>query len=356
MRRRLATILMLVIAMLVARPAHAQRAAPLIDQARAQIDQINPDSAFQLLQRALDPAAGAAGMLRVRAFTLVGIAELLRGNRVSARQAFEQALRIDPSARIDSLSYLHSEASVAFGEARTAVGSLRRPFAVSLDLPRDTIVAAREGRLRLDVRPTTPARVAITIAPLDNPLSPVWTESLVVDVGAGALWNLAYGDSGIVPEGRYLLRVAATSSSGEAAPIVEQVVRVTRQAVDTQPAPPRLDSSRLLPESLRLPRASRNRLAFGALLGVGALLTPSLLGSGDVGGGRGRAVLVGGAVAIAGVVGFLTGHRDQPLPENLAFNRQVREVDANARATAASQNVRLRAAAPIRIQAEGPPR
>lgn len=333
------------------RHAVAQTAGVLMEQGRARLDQLDPDSAFQLLQRALG-SGDVAAPVRVRAFTLLGITELLRSNRLAARQAFERAIRLDPALAIDTLADLHSDARVVFGEARTAVGPLTRVFAVTVDLPADTVIRPGQDRLRLDVRPTARARVAFTVAPIETPQVLVWADTQTVDLVGRVLWDLAAPDSAYVADGRYVIHVTATDASGEVAPPVERILYVARLPVDTAAHPPAFDSTTLMPEALRIPRAAPSRLLLGAALGMGALLTPSLLGSGDVGGGGGRSVAIGGVVTLAGIVGFLAGHRTRPLPENVDQNRQLLDRDANQRGVIAAANARLLAAAPIRILVE----
>jgi hypothetical protein len=103
--------------------ANAQsRPATLLGSARSLIEDLNADSAFALIQVALDPRIAATRPERIRGLTLLGIAELMRGNRVAGRLAFEQALRLDGNLRIDSLTDLASDAAVVFSDARAALG------------------------------------------------------------------------------------------------------------------------------------------------------------------------------------------------------------------------------------------
>src|SRR5437899_360525 len=185
----------------VSRGAFAQ-SAQMVESARAQIEALNPDSAYALLQRALaqsDPSAP-----RARAFTLLGIAELLRNNRTAAVFAFRQALRIDPSLRIDSLADLHSDVLTVFMEQRAAV------------------------------------------------------------------------------------------------------------------SPEPLSGSALEPETLRLKHAAPSRLAVTGAIGFAVLALPALLGSGEVNGTSGRSVVVAGAVSVAGLAAFLSGHHPLPIPDAIA--------------------------------------
>ncbi len=333
-------------------PGAALAQANLVEAARAQIEQLNPDSAFRLLARALGPEERLAGPERVRAFTLLGITELLRGNRGAARQSFEQALRLDPVLRVDSLGDLHGDARIVFAEVRTALAPVRAPFVIALDLPSDTTLPAGAGRLRLDVRPSARARVVLSV---ETPTVVLWSDTQTVDISGRVLWDLATTDGPPIADGRYLLRVTGTDLEfGQAAPLIERPLVVARTGVDTLDPVPPFDESVLLPETLRLPRASASRLVVAGLLGAGAALAPGLLGAGDIArGGNARATMVAGVVSLAGIVGFLSGHRTRPLPENVDYNRELRERDAQLRATVAAENARRLAVAPIRVRVEG---
>ena len=85
MRTRLCRVLsvfaVVLLAALASRVAVAQSpAGRLVEEARAQLDELNPDSAVVLLTWALDATGGATVREQVRGWTLFGIAELMRGN------------------------------------------------------------------------------------------------------------------------------------------------------------------------------------------------------------------------------------------------------------------------------------
>jgi len=329
--------------------AALQDPAALLERGRGQIDQLNADSAVALIQRAV--SSGIAGPTRVRAFTLLAISELIRDNRLAARRAFEQALRLDNSLRIDSLADLHSDARVVFGEARTAVVPEIRVLLVAVSVPDSSLIVPGESSLAVELRPTGRARVVTTIAPLETPLDVIWSDTQSVDIAAVARWDLAGRQGGLAPDGRYVLRVTATDAGGQVAPSVERYLALSRVPVDTQPAPPPLDSGRLLPESYRVARAGSGRLIFSGLLAGGTLALPLLFGSGELGGGT-RAVIAAGAISVAGLLGFFRGSRTFPIPENVAHNQQLREQDASLRGAIAASNARLAAAAPVVVRVE----
>jgi alpha-tubulin suppressor-like RCC1 family protein len=159
-------------------------ASALITQARAQLDGLNPDSAGKLLLRALDPRVGASTPERVRAFVLYGIAQLSAGRRDAARQAFREALALDPTQRVDSLSDLHSEVLTTFNTERGVEAEAPRLPRSALEirgLP-DSARLAVDGVVwaarRRDVPPGL-RRIEVT-APGYAP----YRDSIIVDTGA----------------------------------------------------------------------------------------------------------------------------------------------------------------------------
>lgn len=343
------------------RPLPAQsRATGLLVGARAQIEDLNVDSAFALLTQALDRSAGATSGERVRGFTLFAIAELIRGNRTAARQSFEQALRLDPTLRVDSLADLQSDVLVVFGEVRAAIlpgltvaGPL---FTVRVDLPADTVVPSDGGRLVVSVRPTTGARVVTVLEPEDSAGVVVWSDTQFVAATGIVAWDLRGRDAEIVPPGRYVLRVTATYSTGQPSPLVEHVLVISRLPVDTMPHPPSLPDSAFEPETLRLRLGPARSLVAAAAFGAAAALLPSALGRGELNQGRGpggAAYAVGGALSVAGLVSFLAGHRSRPIPASIARNRERWEQHERQRARIVEANAAVLRSAAVRVQLEG---
>ena len=201
--------------------------ASLIVAARAQLDQFNTDSASALLDRALAPRSGATSTQRVRAYVLLGIAQLSAKNLSAARQAFRNALQINPAERVDSLEFLEPENLLReFNAARPAVAEVAAPsrLAVDVDVPLDTTVSLGEGRLRVTARPTHRARVELSIAPSEAASSPVWSNVEIVDQAGMAAWNLRTREGKVVSSGQYVLRVTATDSLNRAATPVTRLL------------------------------------------------------------------------------------------------------------------------------------
>jgi len=335
-----------------------ESATALIEGARAQVEGLNGDSAYALLVAAFQ--LRPSGNNRVRAFTMLGFAELLRANRQAARNAFEEALRLDRSLRIDSIADLHSEAPVVFAELRQIYAppvTVAAGLSVELTLSRDTNIAAQNGRLRIGATPSHGARVAVVVTPADAPTVVIWADTELVR-GVGALgWDLRGRDGNPVEPGRYAVRVSATDSVGVVSPLVQRVVLVERVVSDTQAIPEPLLPSAFAPETLHLRRGSPAGLAAGLVLGAAAAFLPSALGNAALSGNTATsgAYAIGGVVSIAGIAAWMTGQRARPMPENAARNAQLRLQHANAVRTAEQANAATRAAAPFRVRLEESP-
>jgi hypothetical protein len=362
MRHALRILALALVFAAVARVARGQSAAQLIADARQQIDNLNWDSASVVLQRALQRRPSEAE--RVRVFTLLGITQLSRDDRVGARSAFEQALRLDASLRVDTLAELHTDVRLVFGEARAALGitdapraaPAAAPFAVGVDVPADTTLPAIGGRLRIVTRPSYRARVVVAISAADAPTVLFWSDTATVGGVGTRAWDLRVRDGSLVAPGRYSLRATATDSIGQVAPTIERILVISRIATDTTPLPAPLAESAFAPESRRLALGSPSGLLVGLLFGAAAAFLPSGLGRTELDGRASSdetALAVGGTIAVAGVVAFLAGHRVQSIPENIQRNRELRERDAATRAAIVHANARAVQSAPVRVRLEG---
>jgi hypothetical protein len=359
--------------LLVAVHAQAVRAqgdvAAMIVAARAQLDQFNPDSASALLERALAPNSGATNEQRVRAYVLYGIAQLSAKNASAARQAFRQALQLNPGERVDSLEFLEPEnllrefnaerLALAPGPAAAPAPAVVAPvpFTVQVALPADTTLAPAEGRLPILLAPSRAAKVTVTLASASTPSAPLWADTLQAGAAGALGWDLRNRDGALVPPGRYRISATAVDSAGHAAPAVTRVIVISRAPADTQALPPPLARSALLPEFTSVSHRSASGLLLGAGLGAAAALLPSALGRPELNKGLasdGTAYLVAGSVAIAGVIAFVAGGQERhPLPENVRHNETLRQQDAANRAAIVEANARARENAPVRVRLEG---
>ncbi|HWO87868.1 MAG TPA: hypothetical protein VNL98_01830 [Gemmatimonadales bacterium] len=369
MRRALPPILVAIAALCVAMsPAAAQQtgASRLIAEARQAIEDFDAESAYRLLQRALDQGSDATQAERLRGLILLGISALMRSDgadRIGARQAFERALRLNPAYDLpDSLAGLHSDARVAFVEARqlvplpvpAAAPVAVIPFAVELSLAADTTLPVQAGRFSVRVAPNRPAEVIAVVTPADVPTSILWADTQRIR-GAGVhQWDLRSRSGDLVPEGRYAIRLRAVDSLNQVWGPVERIIAVSRVPADTAAHPAPLPRSAFRPETLTLRRGSPSVLLVGAGVGAAAFLLPTL-GNPQLNTGASRdvtAVAVAGVASVAGIVGYLTGHRVRYSAENARANAELRRQHEARRAEIARSNRALIAAAPIRVRLE----
>ena len=361
--------------LLVALQAPAARAqvdvAALIAGARSQLDQFSPDSASALLERALAPNSGATKAERVRAYVLYGIAQLSSKNVTAARQAFRQALELNPAERVDSLEFLEPEDLLReFNSERIAVAPALEapaapvaaapppaPLTVRLVISADTTLPVSDGRLLILPTPSRAARASVTVTPVAAPTTVLWADTLAAGATWALGWNLRGWDGALVPSGRYAVSATAADSAGVVSAVVRRIVNVARALPDTQPLPPALGRSAFLPETTTVAHRRAGGLVLGVGLGAAVALLPSALGRPELNQGLatdGTAYLVAGSVALAGVVAFFTGHREvHPQPENARRNAELRQQDAARRAAIVAANARAREAVLVRVRLEG---
>jgi hypothetical protein len=346
-------------------PSAGQSAARLTDLARKQIEDLNGDSAHALLATALRDR-NVTTTERLRAFTLLAFAELLRENQSGARQAFVQALRIDPAIRIDSLSELHSDAPQLLAEVRTTLGpivrgsadAVRAPFALNVDIPNDTSLAAADPRLLIGLRPSARARIISTIAPAERPGSPIWADTATTTARQVVMWSLVRTDSVVVASGRYVLRLTATDSASQTSSIIERLLLVSRAVADTQRHPPPLAANAFAPETLRAGGRSPFLLVGGASLAAMIVAIPMTMGNPDLNNGLtadASSYAVAGGIALTSVVGFVKGRPTILSAPNIERNRLLRESDRRRREEIRRTNADLVARAPIRVTTQAAP-
>lgn len=356
MRRFFVVLLMLACAV----PLRAQTpAGRLVEAARAQLGELNPDSAVVLLESALAPGRGATVAEQTRGFVLYGIAQLLRDNIAAAQLAFRQALQRDATLQVDSLDFFTGALQREFAAARLAAAPSRDAganlFAVEVSVPADTTVPAAGGAVRIETQPSSPSRVVTSIASVVAPTVIVWSDTQDVAGVGSAAWNLRGRDDAIVAAGRYALRVRAVDPTGQVSPDRERILVITRVEVETTLTPAPLLPSSFAAETLYLRRGSPSGLASGLAIAAAAAFVPTVLGNAGLKGGANStaAYAVSGAVSIASIAGFLRGSRARAVPENIMANAQLRQRDEAERQRVAAMNARLREGAAVRVRVEG---
>lgn len=349
MRRSLPLFLMPVLLCALPRAARAQAPGVLVEAARTQLENIQPDTAAALLQRVVDPRTNAGAGEQLRAWTLLGVAELMRGRTQAARFAFRRSLDRDPQLRVDSLAYLHSDLRRVFAAERDAVRlDTDPPALIGLRTAADTSVMPAEGRFIIEVQPRRRAKVLASVAPARGG-DAIWSDSITVNLVGQFEWDLMTGSTPLAP-GRYILRMSATDPvSGRALQPITRTFTVAHTAVDTLDSPPP-PTDQLLPDTIV--KRSTSTLVAGLALGAGAIALTSVMGNNDLnsgGSGNGR-YLVAGTVSVAAITAFFAGRHSRPAPANVSYNQQLlSEYDDRVRDTA-NENRRRVAAAPLRIR------
>jgi len=326
-------------------------AARLVAQARVQLDELRPDTAASLLRLVVNPGFGAGIADRLRAYVLLGVAELQLGRAPQATQAFREALGINPEARVDSLGPLHPELVSVFDAERAQMQRVRA-LSLATEMSTDTVVAAEGGGYLVTVLPNTRAWVTATVTAAGS-AAPVYIDSVLASGPAAFTWNLRAADGALVQSGRYTLRFMTRDTAGTVAPPTSRAIEVERVQTDTFPVPADLRGSELLPESTYARRRPLAPLASGAALGAGAVL---LAGFGPLPGGASdtRAYAAGAAIGMGALVGFVRGVT-VAMPDEAAIAENRRRVAENARTrdAIARANAAARAQATVRIRTVG---
>jgi hypothetical protein len=196
----------------------------------------------------------------------------------------------------------------------------------------------------------------VAVAPADAPAAVLWSDTLPAGATGALGWNLRGRDGALVAPGRYAVLVTAVDSAGGISQTVERVVVLSRVPADTQAMPAPLTASAFAPETLQVRHGSPAAILLGMGLGAAAAVLPSALGRPELNkslAGDGTAYVVAGSVTVAGLVGFLAGHRVRPMPENARRNAELRQQDAANRVAITAANLRARQNAPMRVRLEG---
>lgn len=349
-----------------ARPARAQSPAARLDSARTLVRNGEYDSATAMLNPVFqDPRTTAAQ--RSRAF-LVNAAALFSKENLTlstqARTMLQLALRADSSVRVDD------DLNTDVPGIRDQFETLRRemfppeaprapvvtPLTVQPAMLSDTTLPVAGSCFPIAPHPSRRARAIVAVARADAPGVVIWSDTLETDSAGPLVWNLRGRDGAVVQPAAYSVQVWAVDPTGERSPTVERTLDVSRVAADTQPLPPLLTQAAFEPETLRLKHSSPAVLLVGAGLGAAAALIPEALARGELNEGRekdGTQLVIAGSVTVAGIVGFLAGHRVRPVPEATRRNAELRQRDAANRQTIVRTNAEARANAPVRVRLEG---
>jgi hypothetical protein len=300
--------------------ASAQTAGELLRDAQTAFENLEFERAAELYLLVLSAGAGANRAQRDTAQLYLGVAYEYSDQRQNALATFRTLVRSNPCAPVPQ----EFGASVArlIGEARRGI------VAVGLCDFREQRLAAGDS-VSLTIALTRPSVVLVL---LQGP-----SGSTVAQIGQ----NLPEGTSELrwapqLDPTRYAERptplsliLRARDESGTATAQDSVAVLVRAYPVDTLSHPAPLREADLLPEQ-RSMNAAIGDLGKGLFFGVGIAAT-SLLTYSSLRGEYVKALSVGGAVSLAGIVALAKGSSNRGIPENRLHNETVRSAWAASR-------------------------
>jgi hypothetical protein len=296
-------------------PARAQTPDSLLAQARAAFDNLDFEQAARLYTRVLELGVGATRPQRDTAQLYLGASFEFAGQRVNALAAFRTFIRASPCAPTPQV--FGGNVVTAFIEARLQV------FAAAVCTLREQRLAAGDS-LTLRVVATRPAVVEVALQDgagrVLGTLGQAPLEEGFAEVRLGPVPDPAtFG-----PEpARYTLLLRAREREG--AESDQRLVPVTLRAPppDTlaHPLPP---ADSLFRPEVRTTGAAAD-LGKTLLVAVAAVAIPTTVGHRSLRGDTPKAAVVAGAISLTGVVAFARGQARRDIPENRAYNEELRQ-------------------------------
>jgi hypothetical protein len=307
-------IVCLALVLTVAAPsARGQTAAEQLQYGIEAYRNLELEAAIGFLRRALEaaPETGLSTTERTSALSYLGAAELFSGNRDLATDAFRRLVVLDPRHRLDAVVF-PPQVLQLYDDVR------RRTRVVMAVAPADTAIVLGRDNFTVRLYAATYHWIRAQLIRDDGSiLRPLYDG----EVGDSLLlhWD-GLDDSGRPAAGRYTLLVESLAPSGGVERIVHFPVEAEVVRLDTLPHPPPPADSLLLPERQPAGPALRS-LTAGLALGGLAVALPSLAGSSAE--ASDARFAVGGAITLAGVIGFFKQKPGRPLPDNIAANQQL---------------------------------
>jgi tetratricopeptide (TPR) repeat protein len=277
--------------------------------------QLEYDSAAITLRRALAaaPADSMSAVVRIRALTYLGAAELFRGRRDSAFAAFRRLVMLDPRAHPDPLVF-PPEVTTIYDFAREATK-------VVMAVVRDTSIRLGADRFRAQLFASSFHQIIATLeredgftvrtlyaGPISDTLQVFWTGEDTIFLA---------NDSG-----RLVFSVTSLTNVGRQSRVLRVPMDLVLGPQDTLPTPPPLPDSLFLRESESAARGFRS-LVRGAGAGVLVGLLPGLVAGGTT--PSGSRYVVAGGLTLAGIVAFIKHRPGKALPDNRAANQALRD-------------------------------
>ena len=323
----------------------AQDPGSLVTRAVDAYGELDLSTAAGLLRRALG-AAGADSLTtseRVQALGYLGATEVLRGNADSAESAFRRLVIAEPRHILDELVFPPGITSL-FARIK------RDTKVVRVVVPETASFRAGEPQYQPRLVASSFHRIVATVDRSDGTPVRLLFEGLIGD-SLEVQWDGLTDRGTPIEGGRHYLRVESQGAGGRSTRIVRVPLDIRVEPVDTVVHPEAPADSSLLPER-REGGPGVESLVGGLVAGVGVALLPSLVArDASLSGGR---IAVGGTIAVAGVIGFLTQRPGRPIPANIERNDAQRQAWRLEVDRAVQENEQRRSRAMLTVRA-GPP-
>jgi len=325
--------------------AHAQTGASLLERGIRANQNLEYDSAAILLRTALGRTGAEAlpDSARLRALMYLGATELFRGRRDSAAAAFRSLVLADPRFRPDQLIF-PPDVSTLFDQVRQATPAVR------IAAPAASDIADPGDRLVLRLYASTVHVIGATLVRPDGRLVRTLYDGAIGD-SLDVLWDGRDAGGALVTGGTYLFHVASRGPTQEVVRTIDLPLVIQVSARDTLPWPSPPGAGDLLPET-RPGRGGSTALLSGLAVAGFAAAMPSLVAGGE--GGSSVRFVAATAAGVAGIVGFLSHRRPQPVPENIAANQTRRLAWERQLSDARAENVRRRGTVRLHVVAGAP--
>jgi hypothetical protein len=304
----------------------AAQSHPLVRDAQAAYDSLDFPRAVRAAQRATRERLGAGDQLA--AWKVLGFAFASLDSARQAREAFKQAVFLDPDWSLDESSVSPKITSL-YALALREVLVIRNPAVDSASF----ILGQTGGGASIRFGVTRTARVQLTIT---GPGGGATVDSARGEGLVTFRWDGRLGGGAVPEPGVYTAVIEASSGRDSYARSLR--LRVTAAAVDTAPHLTSLPGYDLLPETVVPPRSWR---PFGLSLLTSAVAGGAALAleSAQLGGGPHRE-LAGVSVAAIGIGLLSMIRKPAPVPSeaNIRYNRIVQENIARENARIALGN------------------
>jgi hypothetical protein len=323
--------------------AQADAAAELRRAEEALAAARTEDAITILTRLAEESAPRVSSLLRQRADLLLGSAYVSLGQADSAQRWFAALVRQDPLFEVDTLAFNPNVVS-AFTTARSSTPAVR------IVVPSDTVIRPDGGALPVTIGVGRSGDVTVSLRSGARDSSVKVTQ---VSRASSLALSLMVADSMALEAGDYLLVATYRSQEGDSATST-QALTIEHIPADTVLPPRPLEDQDLRPES-RQGGPVIGSLIKGVLFGAAAVGVPALLASSELHASTGTpALVIGGSLTIAGLVGVFAGRAQIPITENIEYNARLRRDWEEQHRQALALNDHRRRMAPLRIRTRVP--